>query len=255
MKKTAIILVLCLVILSLAAGCRSEEEQQVHAQQQQQQRQEILLKQEATEEKKVLRVTGCGEISTMPDLATVRLSVSSESGTSEEAASKLQEKILSITQVLLDMHISRADIRTEEITLYPLQDHEKNPPVTTGYSATTTIVILVHDTAQVGNIVGAAIQAGAMEIQDISFELLDETTVYHQALAAAVEDATAKAQIIADTAGLKLQGPVLMEEVSTSIQAAEEAAVTSEGSEDLQLPLEVTPLSVFAQVLVEYKLG
>ncbi len=255
MRKRTLLYILCASLAFLSIGCRSEEEI-IRAHEEQQEaanQQEIVVRMDdPVEEKQILRVSGDGAILVPADLATVRLSIATEATTAEEAELAYNELLQAVISAITSMDVPRYECVADEMTVYPIQDQSENPPKTTGYSATTTLTVQVSNVAQVGNIVGGAIEAGAKEVQSVEFVLLDETNVYREALADAMVDAAEKAERIATTAGVTLLDISLIEEVSSSAEAANEATVSSEGEEITEDPLESHELLVFAQVMVEY---
>lgn len=77
-----------------------------------------------------------------------------------------------------------------------------------GYRITNTVRLLVGDLARVGELLDAAIDAGANSIGGVSFGLRDEADALHRAREAAMADARAKAAHYAALAGTAL-GDVL----------------------------------------------
>jgi len=256
MKKASILLFVTLFVVTLfATGCRTEEERQQVNETLYQQKQEILLRQEKQEEKRILQVAGCGEINVAPDQATILLNVSEQAATVEEAEAVIKETLSSIRFFVAQMGVKRSDMIVGQATVYPIQDQNKIPAEVTGYIAANTVTIIVRDVAQTGNIIGAAIEAGAAGVQNATFELVDETAVYREALTKAMIDATQKAELIAQAAGETLGKPILVKENSTSFDAASSAIAENISDDMSQFSLDSINLRVTAQVVVEYQIG
>jgi uncharacterized protein YggE len=72
-----------------------------------------------------------------------------------------------------------------------------------GYTASTTVTA-ESELAKAGSLVDAAVDAGATGVSGPSWSRSDYGALYRQALQNAVADAKAKAQALADSAGLTL---------------------------------------------------
>ena len=261
MKKTLVCILLC-IMLSAATGCKSPEEINQTEQQKPSTQQEIVIKQELEAEQRVLTVTGNGKVDAPPDIATVQLSVFVQSKTVEEAQNQNTQQMEAVLAAIKTMGIKDENIQTQEVTIYPIQDYDKNPPVITGYRATNAVTVEIHNIKITGELIAAALQAGANEVLSVEFHLLDETEAYQEALAAAVADANAKAQVMAETAGVDLDGPILVQECASNIQnandnlrfaAAEQPADADAGT--AVTPIQAGQITVSAQVTIQFKLS
>lgn len=254
MKKTIVCMLACLTLL-IAAGCKSPEEITQNPPEQRTS-QEIVLKQETQEEQRTLSVSGNGEVDVKPDVATVRLSVFVQAKTAEEAQTQNSEKMTAVLDVIKSMGVQEKDIQTQDISVYPVQDYEKNPPAITGYAATNTITVEIYDMDKTGELITAATQAGVNEVLSVDFKLQDESKFYQQALQSAVADAQEKAQAMADAAGVELDGPLDMQE-SGSVSAPQymmEAPAADKAEESVNTPVQSGEITVAAQVSIVYKL-
>jgi len=85
---------------------------------------------------------------------------------------------------------------------------------TTGYTVTNMIQVEIDDLDLIGSVIDAASEAGANNIQGISFELSDEVAddLKNDAYVMALRDAEGKANLIADTLGLEVTGVLSVSE-------------------------------------------
>ena len=90
-------------------------------------------------------------------------------------------------------------------------DAQGNPrvrePRITGYRASNVLEARVNDIAKVGDVVDAGIDAGANELQGVTFELKDDAKARADALRQAVDEARADAEMLAAALGVQL-GPI-----------------------------------------------
>ena len=258
MKKVIACILLCGMLVIGLGACKSPEEINQTVQQQPKDPQQIIIQQPIPPEARLLTVTGKGKVEAQPDIATIQLSVYVQAATAEEAQNQNNVKMDAVLTAIKALGVAERDIQTQEITVYPIMDNTKNTQEITGYSATNGITIKLRDVKKSGELVSAATQAGANEITSINFEVLDETAAYRQALSAAVEDANAKAAIMAKAAGADIDGPMTVQE-GTSYTAdmsgnMRYAAAGMSADSGTTTPVQAGQLTVSAEVTVQFKL-
>ncbi|MDL2257636.1 SIMPL domain-containing protein [Eubacteriales bacterium OttesenSCG-928-K08] len=259
MRFKSIACVSLVFVLLLGSSCKTQEEITQQQNQQNKTTQEIVIKQELEREQRTMSVVGVGKVYADPDVATINVSVVNQAETVEETQ---QQSALLMEQVLLairEQGIADSNIRVQEVTA-PVHDNSKNPSEVTGYSITNNITIKLSNVKKTGDLVTSMILTGA-EILQIEYHLLDETVHYQQALALAVEDAQDKAQIMAASAGVDLQGPVAMQEdievmqAITKVIAYESPTVSVQATEDGLSPtsqIQPSQITVAAEVSIDY---
>jgi len=67
-----------------------------------------------------------------------------------------------------------------------------------------TVTVTVRDLENVGSVLDAAVQAGANNINGIQFDIADREAAQQQAMTAAMENAQARAEVLAESAGVQL---------------------------------------------------
>ena len=159
-------------------------------------------------------VSGTSTIKAAPDEAVVSLGVQTEANTAEGALSQNAERMTAVFVALNDQGISRDDIATTGVSLYPT--YGQSGMEITGYQASNSIDVTVHDMATVGSVIDTAVGAGANLSNGITFKLSDESRGVDQALAAAVADARSKAEALATAGGAQLGQVITIQETSTS---------------------------------------
>ena len=106
--------------------------------------------------------------------------------------------------------VAEEDIQTAYYSVNILRDYSENadPTVITGFEIINQLQVTVHDTEALGELLDAAVQAGANSIYGVNFYVEDQTEAAREARVDAVEDARAKAEELAAAAGMSL-GPVV----------------------------------------------
>ena len=102
--------------------------------------------------------------------------------------------------------IAEEDINTDYINIYAMYDYSAGSERITGYNANSTLAIRVKDIDRVGEVIDIAFGAGANTLNGINFSATDTTAAKEKAMRLAVADAQAKAAVLAEAAGLLIQG-------------------------------------------------
>ena len=205
-------------------------------------------------EPRTITVSGSGSVSAAPDEVVVRLGVETMAETASEALSDNSQQMEAVIAALRDAGIPSENIQTQTVQLrarYETPPRETGPAEEReliGYVATNVVEARSDDLDVIGELLDAAVQAGANRIEGIRFEVSDPGEFLDQAREAAWEDAQEKADQLASLAGDDL-GDVLSIDESTTVPrpvglggaVEREAAVPIEpGAEDIQVNLQVT---------------
>ena len=163
-----------------------------------------------------ITVQGQGTVSAKPDLVTLSLGVQATGETAMEALALNSEQMTAVIHEIQHAGIDEEDIQTTGINLYPVYDDQDRfsdgPREVVGYRATNTVTVTVHEIDMAGAVLDAAVEAGANVVSGIRFGLSDTDTIITDALIAAIENAQAKAQTIADTLGVELGSALVVNE-------------------------------------------
>lgn len=155
--------------------------------------------------------TGEGEVRVAPDLATVQIGVSRQDAQAQAAQAQVSQVLQRVLPALTGLGVPAAQIQTSQLDLFPVfaaQTPEGEPPRVTMYQAHSTVEVRLFQVGQVGQVVDAALQAGANQLSGVTFGLRDETSPRQQALRVAAQSARQRAQALADGLGVQL-GAVL----------------------------------------------
>ncbi len=153
-------------------------------------------------------VTAQGEVQVTPDRARVSLGVETEARTAREASQQnaaLQARIL---EAIRKAGIPAANIRTTGYNVSPKQEYipETRTWRVDGYRVSNIVVVIVDPVAKTGEVIDAALEAGANRVAGLNFEIKDATTAREQAMKDAVERARREAEIVATAAGGSIVG-------------------------------------------------
>jgi len=205
-----------------------------------------------------LSVTGNAEVRTSPDQAVVRLGVTQESATAQEAQRKANSVAQAILASLRELGIASKDIQTSQLTLYPIytdggvEPMRRAPPRIAGYRASNVVSVTVNKMEQVGPVVDSGLKAGSNQVEGINFGLQDDTAARQQALTQAAAEAQKKAETIAKALGLRITGIQEVIEGGVSIIPVMARAEMMMAKSDMATPVSPGEVTVNATLTVKY---
>ncbi|MCL7396903.1 MAG: SIMPL domain-containing protein [Thaumarchaeota archaeon] len=205
--------------------------------------------------KTTLTVVGYGLVRYNPDSLSVSFTMVGQGTSAEEALTRCSEKTVAVINLLKSLGISEEDMKTSYINVYPVYDWEAKPPRIIGYQAEYSLSVVVRDIQMAGKVIDNAVKAGADRINGVTFTLSSgkEDELKMEAIKAAVEDARAKANIIAKTLGLKI---LSIESISlSSIEVPTPIPLYREQVATATIPILPSQGEITATVTLVYILG
>ena len=166
----------------------------------------LLLASSAALAEPKITVNGTGEVRVSADTAVISLGVNARDQDVLKAQQKVNEAIAAIRQALIGAGVKEESINTDFINIYAMYDYRGDQEELTAYNANSTLAIRVTDMESVGKIIDVCFAAGANTLNGITFSASDTADAQNEALQLAVADAKARAQVLAEAAGLKITG-------------------------------------------------
>jgi uncharacterized protein len=161
-----------------------------------------------------ITVTGEGEITAKPDIATVDITVRESGATVPEAQKAVEAKVNAAVAALGKFGVSSKDQKTLSYTVNPKYETQTIYCITVpcpqgnqkiaGYEAAETVEITVHKIDQAGEIIGALGALNITEISGPSFTVEDMDAAQAQAKEKAIAQAREKAKATASSLGVEL---------------------------------------------------
>jgi uncharacterized protein len=153
-----------------------------------------------------ISVTGEGKVEIAPDMATLNLGVTTEADTAAAALKANSDGIAGALSRLKDAGIAERDLQTSGLTLNPRYDYGSSggEAKITGYVAANMVTVRVRDLAVLGQTLDAVVTDGANTLGGLSFGLQEPDSTMDEARRRAVADATHKATLYSEAAGVKL---------------------------------------------------
>ncbi len=210
------------------------------------------------ENPRTISVSGTGIVTMEPDLATIGIGVQNQSKSLATAQDDNTTAVNSVTKVLTDGGIDAKDIQTSGYNVSPISkyDDKGNYVGITGYQVNTSLSVTVRDITKVGTLLDSVVTAGANQVLGVSFSVTDPSMPASQARKAAVEDARAKADELAQAAGLVVTGVISIQETSAPTPKSQDfsgASVSAapSASREVAISTGTTDLEVDVQIVFE----
>jgi uncharacterized protein YggE len=163
---------------------------------------------ELTAPQRTITVTGSGKTSLTPDIAYISIGEHTENKDAAEAVAANNSQTQKVLEALKSFNIDPKDIQTTNFSIYPRQDYDQEgKPTGITFVVDNTVYVTLRDIEKIGDLLDAAVKAGANSISGIQFDVENKTEALSAAREAAVADAQAQAEELAQAAGVGL-GPV-----------------------------------------------
>ena len=205
-----------------------------------------------------ITVVGEGTVNVEPDIARATIGVETVSNSVKEAGDENQAIIVQVMDALTAASIATEDMQTANFNIYaeqlgPMESTAEGLPQVR-YHVTNQVQVVIRDIEGVGDVLDAAIEAGANSIYGVEFRLEDRTAVQAEARARAVDNAAAKAEALAGLNGVAVGEVLSISEVigSGPFFAASEARVMDGLGGGT--PIQAGQLQVTSQVQLTYAL-
>jgi len=149
-----------------------------------------------------------------PDLAIISGGIETEDKKADQAFLNNSLKMQDIFKGLKAAGIEDKDIQTSNFSLYPFRAYDKTTDKSyiDGYRATNTISIKMKDMKMIGKVVDVLVSNGANNMQGPTFSVEDKEAILNEARIEALKKAQERAELYAQTAGLKVKRIVTLNE-------------------------------------------
>ncbi len=201
-----------------------------------------------------ITASGKGEVMVTPDTAYINVGVTTQNADAKMASDLNSAKMNALFDAVKAVGIADEDIKTVNYSINPMYDYSNSKPTITGYTASNIVRITVRDIQSVSSVIDAAVAAGSNDIQNISFDLLDKSQAYADALTAAVNDAKSKVDVMAAAVGITQTSPLTIVESSTTSYPIYNSAPKLMADMAEATPISQGQMSITANVTVEYKI-
>lgn len=211
---------------------------------------------QSVDDLRVLNVEGHGMILAEPDQAVISFGSTSQAKKAEDAIESLAEITAAANAVIITAGIAEDQIETRRLNVSPVYRDSK----IIAFEASNHTDVTVDDLDLVPNLLGALGAAGVNQINGVEFKLAEPKAVADQALLAAIDDAEARAQAVADRLGVALGTPVTVDTntggpiypMQRDFAVAEVVAFDGAAK---AVPISAGDVSIEANVNITYEIG
>lgn len=152
-----------------------------------------------------LNLSAYGETRVVPDMASISLGVLTDAKTAGEALAANAQRMSAVIASLKKAGIGDRDIQTSNLSVNPQYRYVENqPPVLIGYQVSNQATVTVRDLKRLGPAVDATVNAGANQVNGISFGIADPTAAENAARDVAVKALIAKSDLYARATGYRV---------------------------------------------------
>ena len=168
----------------------------------------------AEENPRLIRVSGNATVALAADTATMQIGVNTKKPTVQEAQKENAALMNAVLEALHAIGIEDQDIMTSQFNVSSMFDYSVSSLGqeirTQYYEVQNNVSVTVHDLTLIGQVLDAAMEAGANTSYGITFSSTKQNEAYQKALTRAVEDAMQKAGVLAAAAKVQLGNLVSM---------------------------------------------
>lgn len=204
----------------------------------------------------VIRVSGNATVSFSADTAVIQVGVNTRKATVREAQGENNVLMNSVIDAILKAGVDEKDIITSQFDVYSTfeyaVDANGREVSTPCYQVSNMLSVTVRDLNLLGGVLDAAMAAGANTTYGIRFSSTKENDAYQKALTRAVEDAAAKAGVLAAAAGKELGNLIYIDASQQNINYGISNTFNAKAVADAS-SIVSGDVSVSASVVMEYK--
>lgn len=218
-----------------------------------------------------ITVNATSEVKVVPDKAQIGVAVTTQAATAAETQEQNTEAVNAVVDALAALGIAETSIQTSYTNLNPRYDYstpmyyEESSDVSSaesestnivGYEMTTALSVKDLDIDQVAEVLSACVAAGANNTDGIQYYSSEYDAKYAEALAAAVEAAHAKAEVLAAASGASLGGVISVVEGYQNTAYRYDNGIAMEAAAD-GASMKVMPgeVGVSANITVSYEIS
>lgn len=196
-------------------------------------------------------VVGDGQVSVQPDTAVVVVGVEVQRPDVQSAFAEANAAADAVLEALRSAGVDDEDLRTEDLSVREQRDRRpEGSSSITGYVVTNSVRAVVRDVDSVGQVIGAAVEAGgdAARVHRVQFVVEDDDAALEEARQRAFADAEMRAQHYAELAGRDLRELVSLTEVTgpgdprpvPEVADEASAAPVAPGQQDINVQIRAT---------------
>ena len=194
--------------------------------------------------------TGEATVRRAPDQAFVTVAVESRSKNPRDAQRLNAETMTAVQQRVAASGVAKEAVRTLGYSIQQEFDYPNGRRVPREFVARNALEVRVEPVEKTGDIIDAAVQAGATTVSGVRFELKDRAGAEREALRMAVADARGRADAAAAGAGRSVDRVLRIEEVRAGMAPPPRPMMMTRAAADasVETPVEPGTIEIRAQI-------
>ncbi|MBI3792211.1 MAG: SIMPL domain-containing protein [Gemmatimonadetes bacterium] len=203
-------------------------------------------------------VSGRGEVRVTPDRALLSLTVETRRPTAAAASQENARLQRLVFDTLRAAGIAAVDLSTTDYSVAPEQrwNQQKQQSELLGYIVRNTIRVRILNLELVGRVIDAALSKGSNQVSSLEFSASNVESSRRQALALAVEQARADAEVMAKAAGGSIAGLLEISSIdgeSPPIAPMRVMSMAARGAESVETPISAGPQTLVVRVSTRWR--
>ncbi len=207
---------------------------------------------------RTIEVSGAGEVTLEPDIATFSIQVSEKGETTKEAQQEANGKMSVLLAVLRANGIAEKDLKTTAITLRPSYIWVENKQVLEAQVAAQSLSVTVRDLTKLGSVIDELATVSNISLNSIVLDKEDKREGMAEARRLAVANARTKADLYAQESGTVVSNVVTISEYSTASNPynprMKVMAMASEAAYDMATEIPAGTLTLTATLSVVFEM-
>ena len=157
-------------------------------------------------ESATLTIEGSGEVAVVPDQADITVSFQERGWDVSKLESQMNGKVDKLIAALLKTGIGQNSIDSTQVRIMPVSRYDQvtKRQIPEGFELTRSVTIRVVDIDSLGTTLAVVTDQQISQVSSPRLSFSEHEMAYQQALAKAVEQAQARAAVIAEASGLEL---------------------------------------------------
>lgn len=205
-----------------------------------------------------IQVSAEGTVDVLPDFIHISVQIEKTGNTKANTKSDVDK----ITQQVIDaaraQGIKEEHIEASQLAIYPQYEWDKNKRILKGETVQRAVNIKLYDLGKYTDLADAVAKIDITRMQQQGYGFENSEQHQNDALVKALNNAKAKAQLIADTMGGKLGAVYHVSEAGSGFAPMPKArammAMSADMATESAAPLEIRPQTVSASVTVIFLL-
>jgi uncharacterized protein len=152
-----------------------------------------------------LEISATGEVSRVPDIATISAGVTTQAVTASDAIGQNAARMEKVRAALKRAGIADRDIQTASLNLSPQYKYGDNqPPLLIGYQASNQLSVRFRDIRASGRVIDALVAQGANQISGPNLSIDKPESALDEARIKAVATGRGRAELYARSLGMRV---------------------------------------------------